>query len=72
MDMVSVSSSNIKEIGYDEETEVLGVVFHSNMFYHYNGVSLETFEAFRDAPSVGSYFHAEIRNVYDVENMGPT
>jgi hypothetical protein len=70
MEMVSVSSSNIREIGYDEENEVLGVVFHSGTLYHYQGVSLGTFEELRDAPSVGKFFNANIKGDYECENMG--
>lgn len=70
MDMQSVSSSNILEIGYDEETETLAVRFHRGTLYHYQGVSQETFEGLRDAPSVGKYFNSHIRDGYAFTKEG--
>lgn len=65
MEMVSVSSSNIAAVGYDDEERKLAVEFNSGSVYHYDNVSRDTFEALRDAPSVGKYFHANIRDQYD-------
>jgi hypothetical protein len=71
MEMESVDSSNIREIGYDEAEKTLGIIFHSGILYHYFEVTPETFEEFKTADSLGKYFNANIRNQYDFTNMGP-
>jgi hypothetical protein len=58
-------SSNIAELGYDEESETLRVVFVSGSVYDYDGVPLQEYENLRDAASVGGYFSQNIRNSYD-------
>ena len=70
MDLIDVVSSNIKQIGYDEETKTLGIVFNNDTLYHYSNVEKEEFEGLRDADSVGKYFHSNIKGFYDYENMG--
>ena len=67
MEMVEVSSSNINQIGYDDETQTMGVEFHSGKVYHYNNVPKEVYEEFVEAPSVGRHFNTEIRGQYDGE-----
>lgn len=37
--------------------------------YIYKGVSVYEFEGLRDAPSVGSYLHRNIRNFYAYERI---
>lgn len=69
MEMVSVDSSNVAAVGYDDETETLAVEFNSGSVYHYSNVSRDTFEALRDAPSVGKYFNANIRDIYEYEKV---
>ena len=63
-EMEMVSSSNIRAIGHDAETETLTIEFVTGTVYEYAGVSSETYEEFKSAPSVGAYFHQNIRNVY--------
>ena len=71
MDFQDVDSSSIREVGHDEEDEVLGVIFNSGILYHYKGVSKEKFEEMVAAPSVGKFLNEEIKDVFDCENMGP-
>lgn len=56
-----VSSSAIVALAYDDVRRVMGVIFSSGDEYHYHDVPLETFEAVRGAPSIGSAFDTLIK-----------
>ena len=62
----SVQSSQIAAIGHDPETNTLAVRFASKggragALYYYDNVDAETFESFRTADSIGSYFYKHIK-----------
>jgi KTSC domain-containing protein len=61
MEYVSVSSSTISAIGYEEASNTLGVRFHNGTEYHYFGVPQDVLEAMRSAPSVGRFFDHNIK-----------
>lgn len=57
-----VESGQVGAIGYDEPSQTLAVQFKrgARAIYHYPGVTRETFEAFKGAESIGTYFGAHI------------
>ena len=59
-----VSSSNIRSIGYDSESNTLEIEFHSGGVYQYFGVPESIYNELMHAPSHGSYFHRHIRDQY--------
>ena len=61
----AVDSSQVKAIGYDEETKTLAVQFKygAGAIYHYADVSKETFDAFVSAESIGSFFGKNIKQL---------
>lgn len=59
--MQDVTSSQIEAVGYDNATRTLAIRFKGGALYHYDGCEPETFEAFRGAESVGSYFYKHIK-----------
>lgn len=61
MEYVSVSSSTISAVGYDDALNTLAVRFHNGTEYHYFGVPQDVFEAMRSAPSVGRFFDQNIK-----------
>lgn len=65
-----ISSSNIEAVGYDADGETLRIWFLNGSIYDYSGVSSVEFEALRDAPSVGSYLHQNIKGQYPYEKAG--
>ena len=69
MKMIQVKSSMIKTIGYDSKNEILKVTFNNDKTYLYYGVPQETFDNFKGAESIGKFFHANIRNVFDSKQM---
>lgn len=60
----SVSSSNIRSIGYDSKFQTLEIEFHSGGIYQYFNVPESIYNALMAASSHGSYFHRHIKNRY--------
>lgn len=62
VEMISVSSSNVSEIGYDEAAQELYVRFiNQNSLYKYSGVPIAEFKGLQNASSVGSYLSSNIK-----------
>lgn len=64
-----VNSSNLASIGYDKEKEILEIEFNHGGVYQYFDVPIEEYEALMNADSHGSYFHHNIRDVYECEKL---
>ena len=64
-EMIPVTSSNIKSVGYDAELSILYVQFHGGKLYAYKGVSKEVYDEFLNAESIGKYFMSQIKGAYD-------
>jgi len=64
MDRVFVSSSNLRSIGYDADSSILEIEFNSGGVYQYQGVPQIEYDALLNAGSKGSYFNANIKNVF--------
>jgi hypothetical protein len=71
MDYVSVSSSAIAAVGYERETNTLGVRYLDGSEYHYFGVPEDVFEGLRSASSIGSYFNQYVKKAgYSFSKVG--
>jgi hypothetical protein len=68
-EMINVSSSNVSQIGYDNANQVLYVRFLSNALYVYKEVPEWIFDGLKDASSVGSYLHRNVKNIYAYERI---
>lgn len=67
--MISVSSSNVEKIGYDEQNALVYVRFLDGSLYVYKGVPLHEYENLLNASSIGSYLHRNYKNVYPYERI---
>ncbi len=65
----SVESSNIDQVGYDAETQELGVRFNNGSEYVYSGVPGEVFADFLDAESAGKYLNQAIKGQYEYRKV---
>lgn len=65
IDVVNVSSSNVRAIGYDFATRTARVVFKGGGVYRYVGVPAELFESVRTSKSVG----ADVRKLYAFQTI---
>lgn len=61
MEMYSVNSSNIEAIGYDAESATLRIQYLRGGTYDFQGVPLEVYNDFFNAPSKGTYFNEYIK-----------
>lgn len=59
MNLISVQSSNVASIGF--ENGIIEVHFHNGYVYHYPNCSQETFNAFLRAPSKGQFVHQHLK-----------
>jgi len=64
-----VRSSNIRSIGYEQETKTLEVEFHSGDVYQYSGVTETAYQGLMQAASKGSYLHNHIKNKYSYRQV---
>ncbi|MBU0579637.1 MAG: KTSC domain-containing protein [Candidatus Margulisbacteria bacterium] len=64
MDMVSVSSSNLSAVGYDEDSALLQIEFKSGVVYEYYDVPKYEYEGLMAADSLGKYADQNIYKHY--------
>lgn len=57
----AVSSSQIRSIGHDTDTNTLEVEFNNGAVYQYDSVPREVYLSLMNAGSVGSYFNSHIK-----------
>lgn len=60
----TVVSSNIRSIGYDQNTNILEVEFRSGRVYQYMHVPIEKYQGIMAAESHGKYLNRLIKNKY--------
>jgi hypothetical protein len=61
----TVSSSSVASVGYDPNSETLEVEFVSTgRVYEYYNVPQFMYDRLMDAPSIGVFFNAEIKNSF--------
>ncbi|HCR3555360.1 TPA: KTSC domain-containing protein [Morganella morganii] len=71
MNRVSVSSSNLRSVGYDPATNTLEVEFHHGGIYQYSGVPPHIHSGLMNASSKGQYFDAHIKKAgYPYRKVG--
>jgi len=58
----TVSSSNLRSIGYDISTQTLEIEFNSGGIYQYSQVPESIYNELMNAPSHGRYFNHYIKN----------
>lgn len=68
--MTPVKSSNIEAVGYDIVEQKLTVRFKGGATHCYEGVPPKKHRELMAADSVGSYFHANIRNDHKSSKVG--
>jgi hypothetical protein len=64
IDRAPVSSSNVKSVGHDPETNTLAVEFKDGSIYHYHDVPKDVHEGLVAAKSIGGYIHANLKGIY--------
>lgn len=69
MYMISVSSSRIEAVGYDERLKLLHIQFVNGSLYEYYNVPKNIYVGLITASSAGEYFHEYVRGVYQFSKI---
>jgi len=69
MNLIKVDSSMIYAVGYDEEAQILEVVFKRTGVYRYHNVPKKVYEGLLKAASKGSYMRDMIIDMYPSEQL---
>lgn len=64
-----VKSSNVSQVGYDENKKVLRVFFLSGGIYDYLDVPREVFDTVVNAKSVGKTINSVIKSNYEFRKI---
>lgn len=64
MEREFVHSSNLRSVGYDQETNVLEIEFKGGEIYQYYNVPFEIYQGLMAAPSKGQFHAYRIKNFY--------
>ena len=64
MEMIQVSSSAIRAIGYDQSTQRMRITFEQGDSYDFCGVPLHVYDGLMSASSKGAYYNDHIRDRY--------
>lgn len=65
MNMIEVTSSQIRTMGHDEATETMRVEFHNGSSYLYSPVPAALFKEIVESESVGKAFNEKIKKKPD-------
>jgi hypothetical protein len=60
MKRLPVTSSDLLNVGYEEETKTLEIEFKKGGLYQYKGVPINIFKSLITASSKGKFFHVFI------------
>jgi len=67
-EMVYVNSTNIEQLGYENDASELSVIFKNNpVRYVYLNVPSQVYQDLINAVSIGSFFNREIKDIYSFE-----
>jgi hypothetical protein len=69
MEYISVESSNIEKIGYDDQKRQLHIIFLKKSHYVYFDVPNNTWEEFLASDSKGRFFARFIKGLYAFQNV---
>jgi hypothetical protein len=67
--LTKVDSTMLYAVGYDEEAQILEVVFRTGGIYRYFHISRELYEGLMSAESKGQYMHAHVIGYYPYERI---
>ena len=72
MKRARVASRVVHSVGYDAESSILEIEFHTGDIYRFLMIPIALYEAFMGADSKGTYFREHIRDKYPFERTrGP-
>ncbi|ELZ06184.1 hypothetical protein C482_00140 [Natrialba chahannaoensis JCM 10990] len=70
MDRTPVSSSNLRSVGYDPESQTLEIAFNSGGVYQYYDVPESVYRGLMNAASHGKYHARHIKDRFRYAKVG--
>lgn len=70
MRRISVSSSNLVSVGYDDSSQTLEIEFQDGAVYQYFNVPQNIYDALMAAPSKGQFLAYQIRDRFPYSRVG--
>jgi lysyl-tRNA synthetase, class II len=70
MEFTTVDSTQLDEVGYDEETGTAQVRFQNGALYEYDDVPKSVVDAIISAPSAGQQFNLTLKYGYTYRRLG--
>lgn len=67
--MVSVSSSQIAQVGYNVASSKMRVLFNSGGLYEYSDVPQDVYSNIVNGVSPGGVFHSTVKGAYSFERL---
>lgn len=64
MELIQVVSTNLSKVGYDEENEILLIIFNSGSAYEFQKVPRDIYNNLLQAPSIGNFFNKYVRKSF--------
>ncbi|MGL5550599.1 MAG: KTSC domain-containing protein [Culicoidibacterales bacterium] len=61
MELIQVNSTNLKAVGYDQESKVMVVQFQNQSVYHYYQIPHEVHRGLLQAESKGRYLNIHVK-----------
>lgn len=62
--MIYVESTNVQQVGYDDSTMMLHILFKDGRLKVYSDVPASVYREFLDADSKGSFFNRRVKPIY--------
>lgn len=69
MERQQISSSDIHLVGYDNQSQISEIEFHSGGIYQYFDVPASVYLTLMNATSKGTYFHKHIKVIYKYKRI---
>ena len=69
MERTPVTSSNVKSVGHDKDSNTLEVEFSSGDLYQYDGVGQEDYAELMEAQSIGKHINTKIKPKFKARRL---
>lgn len=69
--LTPVQSSMLAAHGYDADSQTLAVQYKNGAVFHYDGVPPEVADGLANADSIGKFFNANIKGVFEPRKIDP-
>jgi len=64
-----VKSRILRSVGYDENSKILEIEFHSGLVYEYLGVTSKVYKDLMRSDAIGKYFTEKVRTQFRTKQV---